>query len=105
MADEPELTEGAEGEWVSYLQQWLATLGSYSGEVDGRFGPVTRAAVEHVQDRYGIGGSGAAGAETWNLIAAARDSGPLEAGIEWGDQQLDEVDVPEIGADEEGARA
>jgi peptidoglycan hydrolase-like protein with peptidoglycan-binding domain len=52
MADEPDLHEGTEGEWVTYLQQWLTHLGFYAGTVDGSFGPVTQEAVNTLQSQF-----------------------------------------------------
>jgi peptidoglycan hydrolase-like protein with peptidoglycan-binding domain len=96
MADEPDLAYGSQGEWVTYLQQWLTHLGHYDGAADGSFGPVTQQAVTAVQAQYAIGDGGAVGAETWHLITMARTQG--ETGLEhtWGDAEVTVVDVPQI---------
>jgi peptidoglycan hydrolase-like protein with peptidoglycan-binding domain len=96
MADEPELQPGADGEWVTYLQQWLTHLNFYGGAADGSFGPVTQAAVSAAQAHYSIGEGGVVGAETWHLITLARTQGETELGHSWGDSQVDVVDVPEM---------
>jgi peptidoglycan hydrolase-like protein with peptidoglycan-binding domain len=103
MADEPDLRQGAEGEWVTYLQQWLAHLGYYGGAVDGSFGQVTQDAVNAVQAQYSIGDGGAVSAETWHLITMARTKD--ETGLEnvWGDSEVNTVGVPEMSADGAGS--
>ena len=96
MADEPDLAYGSEGEWVTYLQQWLAHLGHYDGVADGSFGPVTQQAVSAVQAQYVIGDGGAVGAETWHLITMVRTQGESAMTHEWGDSEVNTVDVPEM---------
>ena len=100
MADEPELQQGAEGEWVTYLQQWLSHLGFYNGAVDGSFGPVTQEAVNAAQSQYSIGDGGTVSDETWHLITMARTKD--ETGLEhtWGASEVNVVDVPEMSGDE-----
>lgn len=71
MADEPELAEGAEGEWVEYLQQLLSSLGFYQGQIDGQFGPATTEAVGALQQQYSIDENGTVGAGTWQVITSA----------------------------------
>ena len=39
--NEPELSQGSEGEWVTYLQQLLEQAGYLTGSVDGDFGSAT----------------------------------------------------------------
>ena len=101
MADEPELTEGANGEWVEYLQQWLNSLGFYQGVVDGEFGPVTQQAVTTAQQQYAIEDDGVVGAGTWQLVTLARTAGEAKAEVVWKDEQLDEIEAPEM-TDQEG---
>ena len=102
MADEPDLAEGAEGEWVTYLQGWLQQLGFYQGAVDGEFGPVTAQAVTAAQSQYQLDGNGAVTADTWKLLELARGENQ-EVEVAWGDSQEDTCDVPdqEQGDDEE----
>jgi len=71
MADEPELAEGADGEWVTYLQQQLSSFGFYLGQIDGQFGPSTTEAVSALQQQYSIDESGTVGAATWDLLSQA----------------------------------
>ncbi len=99
MADEPDLQQGAEGEWVTYLQQWLAHLGFYGGTVDGSFGPTTEEAVNAARSHYSIDESGAVSTETWHLITMARTKD--ETGLEhtWGESEVNTVDVPEMSTD------
>jgi peptidoglycan hydrolase-like protein with peptidoglycan-binding domain len=75
MADEPELAEGAEGEWVEYLQQQLSSLGFYQGQIDGQFGATTVEAVSAVQQQYFIDEVGIVGAATWQALTEAGAAG------------------------------
>jgi peptidoglycan hydrolase-like protein with peptidoglycan-binding domain len=58
------LEEGASGAAVRELQQLLKSVGLYSKNVDGKFGPVTEAAVKAFQRRYGLTADGWAGPQT-----------------------------------------
>mgnify|MGYP001066141647 CR=1 FL=1 len=49
-----ELTEGSEGELVTYLQTRLAELGFFEGDVDGNYGSRTESAVKKFQKALGI---------------------------------------------------
>ncbi len=102
MVDEPELTEGANGEWVEYLQQWLNSLGFYEGALDGEYGPVTQQAVTNAQQHYSIDESGTVGVGTWQLITLARTAGEAKAEVVWKDSQLEEIEAPEMDSDDEG---
>jgi peptidoglycan hydrolase-like protein with peptidoglycan-binding domain len=101
MADEPDLAEGAEGEWVTYLQGWLQQLGFYQGAVDGEFGPVTAKAVTDAQSQYQLEGNGTVTADTWKLLELARGENQ-EVEVAWGDSQQDTVDVPDEEQGEDG---
>jgi|SRR5690349_14700804 peptidoglycan hydrolase-like protein with peptidoglycan-binding domain len=96
MADEPDLHEGTEGEWVTYLQQWLTHLGFYAGTVDGSFGPVTQEAVNTLQSQFSIGDGGVVSAETWHLITMAATKDETGLGHAWRDAEVNVVDVPEM---------
>ncbi len=61
---EPVLRTGMTGQSVKDLQSRLYTLGYYSGEIDGQFGPGTKEAVLGFQRRNGLGADGIVGAET-----------------------------------------
>jgi len=96
VADEPDLHQGMEGEWVTSMQQWLTHLGFYGGAVDGSFGPATQEAVNNIQTHYSISDGGVVGAETWHLInmAATKDQTSLEHN--WSGSEINTVDVPEM---------
>ncbi len=61
---EPVLRTGMKGQNVKDLQSRLYTLGYYTGEIDGQFGPGTKEAVTAFQRRNGLGADGIVGAET-----------------------------------------
>lgn len=65
---EPPLSSGSRGEKVEELQKRLQALGYYDGEIDGQFGPGTKAAVVDFQKNNGLDTDGLAGAETLNLL-------------------------------------
>lgn len=58
----PVLREGATGVWVEVLQRMLGL------NVDGGFGPGTRAAVERFQQRHGLPADGVVGQRSWVLL-------------------------------------
>ena len=61
------------GEDVSQLQRRLADLGYYGGDIDGRFGNQTRAAVEQFQYNNGLGVDGIAGKRTLTVLYESKD--------------------------------
>ena len=65
---EPPLSSGSRGEKVEELQKRLQALGYYDGEIDGQFGPGTKAAVGDFQKNNGLDTDGLAGTETLNLL-------------------------------------
>ena len=65
---EPPLSSGSRGEKVQELQKRLQALGYYDGEIDGQFGPGTKAAVVDFQKNNGLDTDGLAGTETLNLL-------------------------------------
>ena len=65
---EPPLSSGSRGEKVEELQKRLQALGYYDGEIDGQFGPGTKAAVVDFQKNNGLDTDGLAGTETQNLL-------------------------------------
>ena len=71
---EPVLRSGASGQSVKDVQSRLYTLGYYSGEIDGQFGPGTKEAVRTFQRQNGLGADGIVGEETKAVLfsAAAR---------------------------------
>ncbi len=69
------LTEGASGEDVRQLQEYLDTVSQTYSEIpsvtpDGIFGPATERAVIAFQQLAGIEPSGRVGAATWNSLAS-----------------------------------
>ncbi len=66
------LSLGSEGEAVSALQTRLAALCYYSGELSGRYGEATAAAVAAFQADFGLGTSGIADEATIRTLQAAQ---------------------------------
>lgn len=64
----PILRVGMEGPAVVRLQQRLRTLGTYSGSLDGVFGPDTERGVIQVQRNAGIEADGIVGPVTWGVL-------------------------------------
>jgi peptidoglycan hydrolase-like protein with peptidoglycan-binding domain len=50
------------------VQTALKNAGFYAGEIDGKFGPKTKKAVEEFQAANNLKVDGVAGPETWNLL-------------------------------------
>ena len=69
MADEPELSRGASGEWVQYLQQLLERWGYSPGSIDSEFAASTEGAVRAFQGAAGLNADGAVNAATWAALA------------------------------------
>ncbi|NEQ28915.1 MAG: peptidoglycan-binding protein, partial [Microcoleus sp. SIO2G3] len=67
-ADDTALSLDDSGEAVSQLQQQLAELGFFSGEVTGFYGEQTEAAVQQFQQENGLTADGVVGAETAEAI-------------------------------------
>lgn len=108
--NEPTLRVGDKGQWVSRLQELLQRQGHLSGQADGDFGPLTRAAVVAFQEAAGLGADGVVGPMTWAALTGGsggtehedvgpvQDEGPVptelqEAGApadlaEWTEEQL-----------------
>ena len=59
---------GSIGTEVSKLQERLTTEGVYSGPVNGRFGPLTEAAVKKYQSEHAVSPTGTIGAYTRSLL-------------------------------------
>ncbi|MCJ7725749.1 MAG: peptidoglycan-binding protein [Acidimicrobiia bacterium] len=69
LTDDGVLRPGDEGEDVEALQQDLADLGYLTGNVDGKYGPGTAAAVRAFQTDYLLTRDGKAGEQTRALLA------------------------------------
>ena len=65
---EPVLRTGSRGEDVRNLQSRLTTLGYYTGDLDGQFGAMTKAAVIDFQRANGLEADGMVGTETKTLL-------------------------------------
>lgn len=69
----PTIRLGDTGEWVEYAQRQLGALHFYSGAIDGRFGPVTDAAVRAFQTSAGLSPvDGVVGEATWAALVASQ---------------------------------
>ena len=65
---DPTLKEGSKGVAVRGLQRMLITRGFDPGEIDGRFGPKTEAAVNAFQSDSGLDVDGIVGPKTWDAL-------------------------------------
>lgn len=65
------IRSGSAGALVFDLQEQLVRLGYFSGRLDGRFGPRTRAAVLGFQADHDLETDGIVGPQTWAAIKAA----------------------------------
>jgi peptidoglycan hydrolase-like protein with peptidoglycan-binding domain len=68
---DPTLQEGSKGVAVRGLQRMLITRGFEPGEIDGRFGPKTEAAVQAFQSDHGLDVDGIVGPKTWDALRQA----------------------------------
>ncbi len=66
------LTYGARGNTVKNLQVKLAALGYYTGEIDGKYGPLTKKAVKSFQKDSGLEATGSANSNTQKMIFSAK---------------------------------
>lgn len=62
------LKYGAKGSAVKKLQTRLAYLGYYSGNIDGKYGPLTRSAVKSFQRAVGLSVNGTANGNTQKYL-------------------------------------
>ena len=72
-ASKPTLSNGSSGEDVKTVQTILASLGYYTGVVDGQYGPGTSAAVQAFQTQEKIAAvvPGAVDAATWAKLSTS----------------------------------
>ncbi|MGI6236743.1 MAG: peptidoglycan-binding protein [Candidatus Excrementavichristensenella sp.] len=71
------LSKGSKGVKVKELQQRLRALGWFQGNVDGKYGTVTRKAIQQFQQAAGITVTGIADSPTQELIYS--DSAPIKS--------------------------
>ena len=64
----PLIKQGSRGVYVMVLQDALNYLGYNSGNIDGLFGPNTRAAVVRFQRDNNLSADGIVGCNTWRRI-------------------------------------
>jgi peptidoglycan hydrolase-like protein with peptidoglycan-binding domain len=74
--------KGAAEQFTKILQQGLADLGYYEGEVDGAYGPMTADAVKAFQTDFGLNVDGVAGPETVNALHGALEAAAAPASTE-----------------------
>ena len=74
---EPVLKLGSTGLPVRRAQKRMSLVGYDVGGVDGRYGPRTEAAVKKLQQQAGIAIDGVVGTETWPIIDALENEGPI----------------------------
>jgi peptidoglycan hydrolase-like protein with peptidoglycan-binding domain len=65
---DPTLKEGSKGVAVRGLQRMLIARGFDPGEIDGRFGAKTKAAVNAFQSDHGLDVDGIVGPKTWDSL-------------------------------------
>ena len=74
---EPVLRVGSTGLPVRRLQSRMSAVGFDTGGVDGRFSPKTETAVRQLQQRAGIRVDGVVGPQTWQVVDALENEGPV----------------------------
>jgi len=74
---EPVLRIGSTGLPVRRAQKRMSLVGFDVGGVDGRYGPKTEAAVKDLQKRSEVTVDGVVGPQTWGIIDALEDEGPV----------------------------
>jgi peptidoglycan hydrolase-like protein with peptidoglycan-binding domain len=66
------------GDWVEYLQTLLQSTGEDTGEIDGKFGPITEGAVLRFQSRAAIDVDGDVGPQTWGALSPYAEAAPID---------------------------
>ena len=74
---EPVLRTGSTGLPVRRWQSRMSAVGFDTGGVDGRFSPKTETAVRQLQQRAGIRVDGVVGPQTWQVVDALENEGPV----------------------------
>src|SRR5215208_3503800 len=74
---EPVLKIGSTGLPVRRAQKRMSLVGYDLGGVDGRYGTHTEAAVKKLQQQRGLAVDGVVGVQTWSVIDALENEGPV----------------------------
>ena len=74
---EPVLQVGSTGLPVRRAQKRMSLVGYDVGGVDGRYGTGTEAAVKKLQQQRGLAVDGVVGPQTWSVIDALENEGPV----------------------------
>src|SRR5262245_33031368 len=74
---EPVLRIGSTGLPVRRAQKRMSLVGFDVGGVDGRYGAKTESAVKDLQQRFQVTVDGVVGPQTWGIIGALEDEGPV----------------------------
>lgn len=74
---EPVLNIGSTGLPVRRAQKRMSLVGYDVGGVDGRYGPNTQTAVKKLQQQHNISVDGVVGSQTWSVINALENEGPV----------------------------
>ena len=74
---EPVLKIGSTGLPVRRAQKRMSLVGYDVGGVDGRYGTNTEAAVKKLQQQRGLAVDGVVGLQTWAVIDALENEGPV----------------------------
>jgi peptidoglycan hydrolase-like protein with peptidoglycan-binding domain len=75
MAQQPTVSAGDTGEWVTYLQQMLAYHQVGSGFQEGDYCPATEQAVSALQQRHGLAVTGQCDEATWAALTGEPEAG------------------------------
>ncbi|MBB4905969.1 peptidoglycan-binding domain-containing protein [Actinophytocola algeriensis] len=78
MAEQPTLSAGDTGEWVTYLQEMLAYHQMGSGFQDGTYCAATEYAVSTLQQHHGLPATGQCDEATWAALLGG--AAPTEQG-------------------------
>lgn len=76
MPTPPTISEGSRGEVVEWAQYLLVRFALSDNQIDGIFGPTTKAAVEQYQTFKHIGVDGIVGPITWGALGGDRPQPP-----------------------------
>jgi peptidoglycan hydrolase-like protein with peptidoglycan-binding domain len=75
--NEPLLKIGSTGLPVRRAQKRMSLVGYDVGGVDGRYGTKTQSAVKKLQQQHAVTIDGIVGPQTWSVIDALEDEGPI----------------------------